>query len=366
MACEHAKLRVGARPGTPSSVLAAIVSCSILGSAQACASTRRQHTAREPAAATNATTANRTAEALRGLTIAVQALSERPESMSPRTLADAMRRLSKTMDVMANGPTLAPAKLRDAADRIADDRALAAEPAVDGLGIALRHLVTKKPPKARRIDYHQATRGMGHALDTLEDQAVPTEQLPATIASALRSAADLLHLAAGGEAPFGEGETASPQAPDGSWSIEVQVAEARADVLRLGQTNWTEARAAAARALASLADAVAAIDRQGGERAKVSTIRFQAERVRRSDSLTFGQAEWIATGLTAAVDAIDELACEQSEVLAEWKPAARRAIASVQPQRSLSFQRAAVQDAFRATVDVFVLATRSGGPCSER
>jgi hypothetical protein len=70
--------------------------------------------------------------------------------------------------------------------------------------------------------------------------------------------------------------------------------------------------------------------------------------------------------LSAALDAIAELVPEQSEVLADWEAAARRAVASVQQQRSLSFQRAAVQDAFRATVDVFVLATHGGGPCAVR
>jgi hypothetical protein len=175
-----------------------------------------------------------------------------------------------------------------------------------------------------------------------------------------------VHLAAGADAPFGETAAGTIAGRAGPWSLEVEVAEARADVLRLGQTNWTDARAAAAQALASLADAVAAADGSGAQRERISIIRFQAERMRRTDAVALGQAEWIKIALTAALDALDAALPERREALIRWQEGARSALGSIRSGRSVTFQRAAVQDAFRTTVNVFVAASDGSEPDHER
>jgi hypothetical protein len=337
--------------------------CVFIATAQACASSRP---AQPGITANGDDREDRTARALRAFVQQVKMLSAQSATMGPTAVADAMRRLADIVEMTAKRPTLAPATLRRTAERITKADALPTTEVIYGLGAALRHLVAKTPPRARRIDYHEAVRAFAAALDGLQDPAASAEQRPTRIAAALRASSDLVHLAAGADAPFGETAAGTIAGRAGPWSLEVEVAEARADVLRLGQTNWTDARAAAAQALASLADAVAAADGSGAQRERISIIRFQAERMRRTDAVALGQAEWIKIALTAALDALDAALPERREALIRWQEGARSALGSIRSGRSVTFQRAAVQDAFRTTVNVFVAASDGSEPDHER
>jgi hypothetical protein len=190
----------------------------------------------------------------------------------------------------------------------------------------------------------------------------PLHEQQASIASAFRAATDTVFIASGGEAPFGEAEAGKPDT-SGVASLEDAVDAARAEVLTLGQTDWMQTRQATARTLIALANVVAAADRREVLGHKVSDIRFQAERIRYADTLTFGRAAWIKAGLSAALDALEELRLMDDQRLSVWARAARRAVASIEERDSLSFQRAAVQDAFRATIDAFVAATQAEPAC---
>lgn len=59
----------------------------------------------------------------------------------------------------------------------------------------------------------------------------------------------------------------------------------------------------------------------------------------------------VRSGLGAAVDALASLQPDAAPTTLLWIRAARRAVVAIEPETSLSFQRAAIQDAFRATVD---------------
>jgi hypothetical protein len=70
----------------------------------------------------------------------------------------------------------------------------------------------------------------------------------------------------------------------------------------------------------------------------------------------FGEASWFKAGLLSALDALDQIGTRR-EALLEWSRAARRAVEGIDEHSAFTFQRAAIQDAARATVDVFLLAS---------
>ena len=128
------------------------------------------------------------------------------------------------------------------------------------------------------------------------------------------------------------------------------------DVSVLATARWGNARAAAARALSSLAQVIAIADRHSQCKRQISDMRLQIERLENTSALAFGQSQWIKSGLTAALDAFDRLYSAASADVLEWSAAARRAVAGINDKESLGFQRATIQDGFRATVDAFAVA----------
>lgn len=149
-------------------------------------------------------------------------------------------------------------------------------------------------------------------------------------------------------------------------SLEDAVRDARGSVLKLGQTPWTEARQASARALLSLARLVDGACRGERRCPPDSNIRDQAERLQKSDPLTFGEAAWIKAGLVAALAALDTQnapCARKASVLPPWTSAAGAAVAAIAGPTSLAFQRAQVQDAFRAVVDAFAVAAQMERRC---
>ena len=117
-----------------------------------------------------------------------------------------------------------------------------------------------------------------------------------------------------------------------------------------------------------------AVDCAGRLTGKISDIRFQAERLTRSDALSFGQTRWIKRGLSAALDGLDALepgdagtpraqAAPDRAAPARFTRAARAAVAGIDAQHLLGLQRTSIQDAFRATLDAFAIAANSARAC---
>jgi hypothetical protein len=149
--------------------------------------------------------------------------------------------------------------------------------------------------------------------------------------------------------------------------LEDELEEARADVLELGQSQWRNARQSTARALFSIADVLEASDSRRAQRERVALIRSRAERLRSAGSLSAAQSVWVKSALTTSLDALDAMQVErraaERAVVSKWTRAARRAVGSVEERDWLYLQRAAVQDGFRATIDAFLAASQSAGPC---
>jgi hypothetical protein len=173
---------------------------------------------------------------------------------------------------------------------------------------------------------------------------------------AVRRAADAAFLAAGRERHF----TAQRSAATTVGNLDAfsrRIAAATAAVEKLARTESPLGRQSASEALMALADAIEAAPARPDEVAgRVAEIRFQAERLRRADPLSFGDTRWIQLALIAALDSLVALPTGRAARMRPWVAAARRATDAITPGRSLSFQRAAVQDAFRAVVDGFTAA----------
>ena len=292
-------------------------------------------------------------EALEGLRSAAEHVSAGPKS-DHGGLVQALRELSKVLELGPNMEWTAIEQVRNASQNLdpSDSLALSQTTLVkNALGAALQTLVARPSPERNKVEYQKSVRAFRRAIEKIDTARSLLDQHP-SVAAALRAVTDGLYLARGAEAPFGE---TGPEDDTAALSLESAIEEAQAAVLTLGQMDWTQARGAASRALAALADVVAAADERKAFANEVSEIRLQAERVQYAGSLTFGRAGWIKAGLESALDALEALRPAEDECLAKWTRGARRAVASVEERGSLAFQRAAAQDAFRATVDAFVV-----------
>jgi len=215
--------------------------------------------------------------------------------------------------------------------------------------MALRSLVVRTPPPGREREYRDSVAIIRRRIDGL-DRRLPLLEQQRAAAAAFRAVVDAVFLAYDDEPPFGEMKADVRGAAIGS--TEDEIGEARADVLALGRSRWPTVRWAAARALSSIADIIEASDVDGRQADRISKIRFQMERLRSADAPIFVEAAWVKAGLTTALDSLAALQVEGRA----WTSAARSAVEAIEADGSLTFQRAAIQDGFRATVDAFAAA----------
>jgi hypothetical protein len=97
---------------------------------------------------------------------------------------------------------------------------------------------------------------------------------------------------------------------------------------------------------------------------QVREIRFQAERLRRTDGTRFARGSWIKSALGAVVAALERRAQpREQQPLAPWLASARSAIDALDGVTSLGFQRAATQDAFRSVADAVLAASQLRRSC---
>ena len=96
----------------------------------------------------------------------------------------------------------------------------------------------------------------------------------------------------------------------------------------------------------------------------VCQVGIEAERLESSDSLTLQKAAgWVKEAVTAPLDALDVEKVEQQPMVATWCRAARRAVGGIDAGGLLRLQTAVVQDAFRSTVDAFLVASQYERRC---
>jgi hypothetical protein len=124
---------------------------------------------------------------------------------------------------------------------------------------------------------------------------------------------------------------------------------------KLAHTSGRDAAVAAGHVLDALGDAVESIpDAKRKSREELVELRFEAKRLHRSDRLAFGVPKWIKLGLAAAVDSLEAQA-PANETTRFWLATARQAQQRIDAGSSMTFQRAAVQDAVRTTITAFVV-----------
>ena len=149
--------------------------------------------------------------------------------------------------------------------------------------------------------------------------------------------------------------------PEGSASDFAACAvEVRATVRKLASANYPDERSSVTKALTAFADCVAQAPDKPDEVARlVGEVRRETKRIREASSVEPKLAGWIKSALIAVVDAIDALPVDRGDYDATWVTPARRAAGAIEGDEALVFQRAPIQDAFRAAADAMVVAARA-------
>lgn len=212
----------------------------------------------------------------------------------------------------------------------------------------LSTLTSHRSFSGNQAEYHAALRELAGAREAL-DELLPLDQQRSALRRALEAAANAVFMVRGADAPFEPPTSRSvPDVPLGSFQQEL--AQARRDIGEAAATSLMGSRAKSAKALDSIADMVEAADSSGSARRQVSEIRFQSRRIQNAAVTELGRAEWVRDALLAAVVALSELS---GETRSPWLDEAKRTIGRIDPHSQTSFQRAAIQDALRATVDAY-------------
>jgi hypothetical protein len=216
------------------------------------------------------------------------------------------------------------------------------------------------------LDAQRAATQRPEALDAaLAELASAVEALSATrplleqrrvVSDSFRALTDVVFLAAGQDAPFA-GRAPTPR------SVADVLAQARADVLALGRADLSNIRELTSRAMYSMAELVEAVAGQGRAARQVAEIRAEARRLGHDSSGPFARAGWVERGLQTALGALDEIEVCRESLLAAWAEAARGATATLPDRGALPFQHAAIQDAFRSTLDAFGAAVLDRESC---
>jgi hypothetical protein len=218
----------------------------------------------------------------------------------------------------------------------------------EALQLLLDTLVRVQPTPGTEAEYRDVLRRVADSRQRLDELLLLDDQRP-RLKESLRAAADAVFVARGGEPPFDDPTpTTREGAPLGPF--DEQLARARQHVAEVARIPLMGSRQASARALGALADMIEAADSAGRLSQQIGELRFQATRLARGPETALGRAGWIRAGLQAAVDA---LLLVNGGRRSTWIDEAQRAVAGIDETSPSSFQRAGIQDAFRATVDAF-------------
>lgn len=318
---------------------------------------------------------------LERLATSVEALECAP-GLESGAASEALSNLAEALEVRSGPADTASQKVRMEAWALASSSASSAPSNVssttnvsattsvrEGLEAALDTLLAGPEPARGKLEYREALAALRRSLGGV----VTNDDASCAFArDALRAATNAVFLALASEPPFERGNIAQQEGKPLT-SMRAGIEPARAAVLALGDARWSYAREPAAQALRSLAAMMSAGDCAHALSRNVSDLRLQAERLALGDSLSFGQTHWIKSGLVTALDGLELVAQRAPGALAEstpthapgspWVTAARQAVANIDAQDLFTFQRSAIQDAFRATLDAFTFIAQQRVEC---
>jgi len=160
-----------------------------------------------------------------------------------------------------------------------------------------------------------------------------------------------------------EGKMISPL-PCGTTAFSTAVQRAMPPLRSFPKASPDDAAEAAAQLLVALADAIDSLPGSGAAevRKDVEEIRFEAKRLQRSNRFSFVVPRWIKLGVAAAADALDRLTSAH-HASRYWVEAAKQAGDAIDPNQSLVFQRAVLQDSMRVLVDGFIVVGQCSSIC---
>lgn len=295
---------------------------------------------------------------LERLARSVRALEDAGDPTHHR-LTRSLRDAADALDELEPGVAGGGAACRNAAERIEAS-------GVDSLDhsdelraalIATRdRLRAHEPDTERAAALDAALVELDGAIDSLSARRPLLEQQRA-VSAGFRALTDALFVAAGHDAPFA-GRAPVPR------SVADVMAQARADVLALGRADLSNIRQLTSRAMYSMADLLEASAGQGQAVSAVVEVRADARRLEHDASGPFARAGWVERGLQTALGALDSLEVCRESLVEDWTQAARRAAGALPQRGALPFQHAAIQDAFRATLDAFGVALLDRDRCS--
>jgi hypothetical protein len=180
------------------------------------------------------------------------------------------------------------------------------------------------------------------------------------VTDGMRAATDALFILRGVRPPFGVGGSPTTE----SATVAVSMQGAREAVGDLRTPDGSKAMKAATEALQSLADLLTALAGPAAEGPppSVAQVRLQAMRLHRRDPLSLDESAWVKAGLDSALTGLEQLMHARAAEpgvrlpLTPWIEEARRAVESIDGRTMFTFQRAAIQDAFRTVVTAFAAA----------
>jgi hypothetical protein len=294
----------------------------------------------------------------------VDALSGDADGLSQRAVARVLDKLGRSMEPISHAANL---RIHEVAQRLASAPTNSLSHTglfKQGLGLVLQGLVPLAPPPGREQAYRRAVQALSRSTDRLQELVPLVEQRTATVV-ALRAAVDAVFVARDGEPPFGEAERLDmPSVPLGP--IDEELEQAREEISKLARAPGLGSAAATGRALSSLADVLAAADTGNTLEDLVANARFQAKRLGSRESIVrFGQGGWVRAGLVSLLDGLDALRHGAANQPSPWSLTARGAVLAIDEHSSLAFQRPAIQDALRATVDAFARVSEQAVVCVE-
>jgi hypothetical protein len=292
-------------------------------------------------------------EPVRELETAVNAFLAAPGDPSHARLVTSLHALARAMRELAEARPAADS-VDAGATRLQRSEAQSLEHADtvrEAMASSLRGLTQAKVPEDVTAAYEQQLAALGRAVQAIRPKQPLLEQRE-SVAAALRAASNAVFLASG-LGPVYPGTPGQPQ-PAQPRSFAAQLADARQDVAALGRADWQKANQAAGQALFAFAGLLQTAPGGAAERDRnAAVLRLQARRLTQADQPGFGPPGWVKQGLQAALDGLLGLPAASQPALGPWLQAARGAVAAVDAEKPLTFQRAPVQDAFRTIVDAF-------------
>lgn len=328
--------------------------CVVCLMAVACTSTPASknpfaHGAPATPAATSEASYQRDAKAPGRLQDSVVLLGSSPDSLAPSALGRAFRDLAGVIQSLDAESALEARRIADEIEAAAPSSLAHGALCKRGLEQVLQALLARPVPDARDDEYRDALRALDAAVKNVKD-VTPLDEQRAEVGAAFRAATDAVFVALSEEPPF---RTPVPSRVHEALPNELELERARNAILELARSRWTNGREAASRALGALADVVASARPGDALQAQITELRFQAKRLVRSEAATYEEAAGVKRALSAAVDALERLGNADTPTSSDWTRAARRAVDSIEERSTINLQRAAVQDAFRSTIDAF-------------